>query len=49
MFPLSYLGNFWRSLEIPLTNCDVQLELDWSSDCFIGIKNTNAGNFDNAC
>ena len=26
---MKYLSNFWRSLEIPLTNCKVHLELNW--------------------
>ena len=27
--PLKYLSNFWRSLEIPLINCKVELSLKW--------------------
>ena len=27
--PLKYLSNFWRSLEMPLINCKVELSLDW--------------------
>ena len=27
--PLKYLSNFWRSLEIPLINCKVELKLKW--------------------
>ena len=27
--PLKYLSNFWRSLEMPLINCKVYLELNW--------------------
>ena len=26
---LKYLSNFWRSLEVPLINCKVQLKLKW--------------------
>ena len=26
--PLKYLSNFWRSLEMPLINCKVYLELN---------------------
>ena len=26
--PLKYLGNFWRSLEMPLINCKVHLQLN---------------------
>ena len=35
MVPLKYLSNFWRTLEIPLINCDVNLILAWSKDCII--------------
>ena len=31
--PLNYLSNFWRSLEMLLINCKVNLELNWSIDC----------------
>ena len=27
--PLKYLGNFWRSLDIPLINCEITLILSW--------------------
>ena len=27
--PLKYLSNFWRSLNMPLTNCEVELILTW--------------------
>ena len=27
--PLKYLGNFWRSLDIPLINCEITLVLPW--------------------
>ena len=33
--PLKYLSNFWRSLEMPLINCKIHLELNWSKDCVI--------------
>ena len=33
--PLKYLSNFWRHLEMPLINCEVNLELTWSKDCVI--------------
>ena len=29
--PLTYLSNFWRTLEIPLINCEVNLILTWSA------------------
>ena len=28
--PLIYLNNFWRSLEMPLINCKVELKLEWT-------------------
>ena len=34
-FPLKYLSNFWRSLEMPLINCKVQLKLNWIKDCIL--------------
>ena len=33
--PLKYLSNFWRTLEIPLINCEVNLTLTWSPTCVI--------------
>ena len=29
MVPLNYLSNFWRTLEMPLVNCEVSLILTW--------------------
>ena len=34
MVPLKYLSNFWRTLEMPLINCEVNLILTWSKDCY---------------
>ena len=31
--PLQYLSNFWRSLEMPLINCKIHLELNWTKSC----------------
>ena len=36
--PLKYLSNFWRSLEMPLINCKVFLELSWIEDCSLSSK-----------
>ena len=33
--PLTYLTNFWRTLEMPLINCEVNLILTGSKDCVI--------------
>ena len=35
MVPLIYLSNFWRALEMPLINCEVNLILTWSSTCVL--------------
>ena len=35
MVPLKYLSNFWRTLEIPLINCEVSLILTWTSRCVL--------------
>ena len=40
--PLKYLSNFWRTLEMPLINCEVNLILTWSKDCVI-TNSTGAG------
>ena len=41
MVPLQYLSNFWRTLEMPLINCEIELILDWSANCVI-ISTNNA-------
>ena len=33
--PLIYLRNFWRSLEMPLSNCKVELSLKWIENCVL--------------
>ena len=33
--PLKCLSNFWRTLDIPLINCEVSLTLTWSANCVI--------------
>ena len=35
MVPLKYLSNFWRTLEMPLINCEVNLILTWTSTCVV--------------
>ena len=44
MVPLKYLSNFSRTLEMPLINCEVKLDLTWSSTCVI-TNSTGAGRF----
>ena len=33
--PLKYLGNLWRSLDIPLINCEITLILSWYEKCVL--------------
>ena len=33
--PLKYLSNFWKTLGIPLINCEVSLILTWSENCVL--------------
>ena len=35
MVPLKYLSNFWRTFEMPLINCEVNLISTWSENCVI--------------
>ena len=44
MVPLKYLINFWRTLEMPSINCEVNLILTWSLTCVI-TNSTGAGIF----
>ena len=38
--PLKYLGNFWRSLEMPLINWKVELSLNWIERCLLNVADT---------
>ena len=38
--PLKYLNNFWRTLDIPLINCKINLILKWSENCVLTSKAT---------
>ena len=42
MIPLKCLRNFWRTLEMPLINCEITLDLNWSENCFIVATNAAA-------
>ena len=33
--PLKYLSNFFRSLEMPLINCKIKLNLTWNKECVL--------------
>ena len=39
MVPLKYLSNFWRTLKMPLINCEVNLILTWYASCLIVYNN----------
>ena len=40
--PLKYLSNFWRSLEMSLINCKVELSLKWIENCVLTTGTTSA-------
>ena len=33
--PLKYLSNFWRTFEMLLINCEINLQSKWSEKCFL--------------
>ena len=33
--PLKYVSIFWRTFEMPLINCGINLILTWSENCII--------------
>ena len=35
MMPLKYLSNLWRTLEMPLIKCEIDIFLTWSEVCII--------------
>ena len=39
MVPLKYLSNFWIILEMPLINCEITLDLNWSGNCVKVVTN----------
>ena len=41
--PLKYISNFFRSLEMLLVNCKIDLELTWHKYCMISSVNAAAG------
>ena len=36
---LNYLSNFWRTLEMPLITCEINLIVTWSANCVISEDN----------
>ena len=43
--PLKYLSNFWRSLNIPLINCEVELIFTWFKNCVLIKKSTKDADY----
>ena len=44
--PLKHLSNFWRSLNIPLINCEVEPTLTWFKNCVLINKLTREADYD---
>ena len=42
LIPLKYLSIFWRVLNIPLINCEVELILTWSKTCVLADMTVDA-------
>ena len=40
VMPLKCLSNFWRTLDMPLINCEINLILTWSETCVLTSKAT---------
>ena len=45
IIPLKYLSNFWRNLNIPLINCEVELILTWFKNCVLINKSTRDADY----
>ena len=39
---LKYLSNFFRSLEMPLINCKIKLNLTWKKECVLSSQRGDA-------
>ena len=35
VIPLKHWSNFWKSLNIPLINCEVEIILNWTKNCIL--------------
>ena len=35
MIPIKYLSNFWRTPEMLLINCEINISIDWSEERII--------------
>ena len=47
VIPLKYLSNFWKNLNIPLINCEVELFLTWFKNCVLINKSTRTADYAN--
>ena len=47
VIPLKYLSNFWKRLNIPLINCEVELILTWSKNCVLAYMTARDAEGDN--
>ena len=45
--PLKHLSNFWRTLNIPLINCEIELILTWSKNCALADMTVRAAGNNN--
>ena len=43
--PLKHLSNFWRSLNMPLINCEVDLILTWFKNCVLINESTGDADY----
>ena len=44
LVPLKYVSSFFRTLELPLINTKLHLELSWSKNCIVSTAGTNGDN-----
>ena len=44
---LKHLSNFWRTLNIPLINCEIELILTWSKNCVLADNTVRAAGNNN--
>ena len=47
VIPLKYLSNFWRTLDIPLINCEVEITLTWTKNCILADATVRAAGNNN--
>ena len=43
VIPLKHLSNLWRTLNIPLINCEIELILTWSKNCVLADMTAASG------